>query len=47
MKRHLPFASVLIVVAAVAAPTAALAQSGLEPAGKDWPYTSGNLAFQG
>ena len=47
MKRHLPFASALIAVAAVAAPTAAFAQSGLEPAGKDWPYTSGNLAFQG
>ncbi|MET0505953.1 MAG: hypothetical protein ABWZ85_11540, partial [Luteibacter sp.] len=47
MKRHLPFASALIAVASVAASTAAFAQSGLEPAGKDWPHTSGNLAYQG
>ena len=40
-------AAALLAVAATAAPTAAFAQSGLEPAGKDWPLTSGNSAFQG
>jgi glucose dehydrogenase/plastocyanin len=40
-------AAALVAVAGMAAPTVALAQSGLEPAGKDWPHTSGNLAFQG
>ena len=37
----------MVAVAAIAATTAAFAQSGLEPAGKDWPLTSGNSAFQG
>ena len=35
------------LTAPVAASSATFAQSGLEPAGKDWPHTSGNLAYQG
>ncbi len=50
MRLNLPFASALIAAAATAAmaiPSVTFAQSALTPAGKDWPYTTGNLGSQG
>src|SRR5262245_31023211 len=36
-----------IAIAFAAAPTLAFGQSGLLPAGNDWPHTTGNLGAQG
>lgn len=50
MRLNFPFAPRLIAVAATAAmavPSLTFAQSALTPAGKDWPYTTGNLGSQG